>query len=350
MAKKFVNEKENAALDKFAELMIEKIESISADSWSKPWFTKGIGAWPVNLSGREYNGGNAMLLMWMCEKNGWQNPVFGTFDRFAKYNFTFDKEGCQVPARDNEGNKLPRLSVNKGEASLPVFITTFTVINNETKEKVDFQTYREMDVEEKENYKVFPRLHVYYVFNIDQTNMKETRPEIYKELTAKYEEKEPEQKPEMYEFAPMDKIIAENLWICPIKPTYGDDAYYSMSKKIIVVPEKKQFKDGESFYANTFHEMAHSTGAEDQLNRLKPSKFGSADYAREELIAELSAALTASRYGMVKNIKSDSAAYLKSWLQSLKQEPEFIKTVLNEVKRATGMLTQCIDKYNVTTE
>ena len=350
MAKKFVNEKENAALDKFAELMIEKIESISANSWQKPWFTKGIGAWPVNLSGREYNGGNAMLLMWMCEKSNWQNPVFGTFDRFAKYNFVFDKEGCQVPARDNDGNKLPRLSVNKGEKSLPVFITTYTVINSETKEKIDFQTYREMDAEEREKYRVFPRLHVYYVFNIDQTNMKETRPEIYEELTAKYKEKEPEQKPDVFEFAPMDKIISENLWICPIKPTYGDDAYYSISKKIIVVPEKKQFKDGESFYANTFHEMAHSTGAKDQLNRLKPSTFGSADYAREELIAELSAALTASRYGMVKNIKSDSAAYLKSWLQSLKQEPKFIKTVLNEVKRATGMLTQCIDKYNVTTK
>ena len=350
MAKKFVNEKENAALDKFAELMIEKIESISANSWQKPWFTKGIGAWPVNLSGREYNGGNAMLLMWMCEKSNWQNPVFGTFDRFAKYNFVFDKEGCQVPARDNDGNKLPRLSVNKGEKSLPVFITTYTVINSETKEKIDFQAYREMDAEERERYRVFPRLHVYYVFNIDQTNMKETRPEIYEELTAKYKEKEPEQKPEMFEFAPMDKIISENLWICPIKPTYGDDAYYSISKKIIVVPEKKQFKDGESFYANTFHEMVHSTGAEDQLNRLKPSRFGSADYAREELIAELSAALTASRYGMVKNIKSDSAAYLKSWLQSLKQEPEFIKTVLNDVRRATGMLTQCIDKYNVTTK
>lgn len=349
MVKNYVNEKENAALEKFAELMIEKIESI-ANSWEKPWFTKGIGAWPVNLSGREYNGGNAMLLMWMCEKNGWKNPVFGTFDRFAKYNFVFDNDGCQVPARDNDGNKLPRLSVNKGEASLPVFITTFTVINKETKEKIDIQTYREMDIEEMENYKVYPRLHVYNVFNIDQTNMKETRPDIYNELTAKYEDKEPEQKPEMFDFHPMDKIIAENLWICPIKPTYGNDAYYSMSKKIIVVPEKKQFKDGESFYANTFHEMAHSTGAEDQLNRLKPSRFGSAEYAREELIAELSAALTASRYGIVKNIKSNSAAYLKSWLHSLKQEPEFIKTVLNDVRRATGMLTQCIDKYNVTTK
>ena len=101
MPKKFVNEKENAALDKFAELMIEKIKSIQKN-WHKPWFTTGIGAWPVNPSGREYNGCNAMLLMWMCEKNSWHNPVFGTFDRFAKYNYIFDKEGCQVPARDKD--------------------------------------------------------------------------------------------------------------------------------------------------------------------------------------------------------------------------------------------------------
>lgn len=349
MAKKFVNEKENAALDKFAELMIEKIKSIQKN-WHKPWFTTGIGAWPVNLSGREYNGCNAMLLMWMCEKNSWHNPVFDTFDRFAKYNYIFDKEGCQVPARDKDGNKLTRLSVNKGEKSLPVFITTYTVINSETKEKIDFQTYREMDAEEREKYRVFPRLHVYYVFNIDQTNMKEVRPEIYRELTDKYEVKEPEQKTDVFEFAPMDKIIAENLWVCPINPTYGDDAYYSISQKIIVVPEKRQFKDGESFYSTTFHEMAHSTGADDQLNRLKPAKFGSHEYAREELIAELTSALTSSRYGMVKNIKENSVPYLKSWLDKLKEDPEFIKTVLNDVRRATGMLTQCIDKYNVKTK
>ena len=58
-------------------------------------------------------------------------------------------------------------------------------------------------------------------------------------------------------------------------------------KNEIVIPEKRQFKDGESFYTNLGHEMAHSTGSENHLGRLKPASFGSAEYAREELVAEL---------------------------------------------------------------
>ncbi len=90
--------------------------------------------------------------------------------------------------------------------------------------------------------------------------------------------------------------------------------------------------------------MGHSTGAEGQLNRIKPTSFGSEEYAREELVAELTAALTAQRYGMTKHLKGDSAAYLKSWLDSLKESPQFIKTTLMDVKKASSMLTQHIDK------
>lgn len=61
-------------------------------------------------------------------------------------------------------------------------------------------------------------------------------------------------------------------------------------------------------------------------------------------MAELTAALTAQRYGMTKHLKTDSAAYLKSWLDSLKESPQFIKTTLLDVKKATSMLTQHIDK------
>ena len=64
------------------------------------------------------------------------------------------------------------------------------------------------------------------------------------------------------------------------------------------MPEKRQFKDGESFYSNLFHEKPHSTGAEGQLDRIKPTSFGSEEYAREELVSELTAALTAQRYGI----------------------------------------------------
>lgn len=182
-----------------------------------------------------------------------------------------------------------------------------------------------------------------------QTNLKEARPELWQKLEQEYS-KPVAEKGEQYAFEPVDRMITDNRWICPIKPTYGDSAYYSISKNEIVVPEKPQFRDGESFYGTAFHEMAHSTGAEGQLNRIKPSAFGSAEYAREELVAELTAALTAQRYGMTKNLKDDSAAYLKSWLDSLKESPQFIKTTLLDVKKAASMLTQHIDKMAVEIE
>lgn len=137
---------------------------------------------------------------------------------------------------------------------------------------------------------------------------------------------------EHFSFAPVDTMIRDNLWICPITPKYQNDAYYSITKNEIIVPEKEQFKSGESFYGTLFHEMTHSTGAENVLDRFKPTTFGSPEYAREELVAELGSALVAQRYGMTKHIKEDSCAYLKGWLDELKESPQFIKTTLLDVK------------------
>lgn len=333
---------EDRALDRFAEMMIEKIKTLQVD-WKKPWFTEGALQWPKNLSGREYNGMNALMLMMHCEKQGYKLPVFCTFDRVAGLNFTKDKQGAKMQATDKNGEQLPQVSVNKGEKSFPVFITTYSVVEKDTKERIKWEDYKQLTDEEKGKYNVYPKLQVYNVFNVDQTNLKEARPELYNKLEQANQIVRQSTESDSYDFPAMDRMIEQNEWICPIKPIYGDQAYYSISKNEIVIPEKKQFKDGESFYTNLAHEMTHSTGAENQLGRLKPTSFGSKEYAREELVAELSAALVAQRYGMTKHLKEDSASYLKSWLNSLKESPEFLKTTLVDVKKASGMITRCID-------
>lgn len=325
---------EDKALDLFADMMIERIQSLSGkDGWEKPWFTEGALQWPKNLNGREYNGMNAMMLLLHCEKEGYKIPRFCTFDRIQQFNKTGKKDEEQKP----------RVSVLKGEHSFPVMLTTFTVVNKETKEHIKWEDYKLLSQEEREKYNVYPKLQTYHVFNVAQTNLKEVRPEFWEKLEQEYSMPKVE-KDEQFAFEPVDRMIADNRWICPIKPMFGDSAYFSISKNEIVMPEKRQFKDGESFYSNLFHEMGHSTGAEGQLDRIKPATFGSAEYAHEELVAELTAALTAQRYGMTKHLKGDSAAYLKSWLDSLKESPQFIKTTLLDVKKATSMLTQHIDK------
>ena len=333
---------EDKALDLFAEMMIEKIESINKD-WKKPWFTEGALQWPKNLNGREYNGLNALMLLLQCEKQGWQIPRFCTFDCVQRLN--------NAEKKDANGEALPRVSVLKGERSFPVFITTFTCIDKDTKERIKYDDYKRLSEEERKQYNVYPKMQVYRVFNVSQTNLQEARPEMWTKLQAENVRPTHEQgEGEQFSFAPLDTMIKDNLWICPIKPTYGDNAYFSISKNEIVVPEKLQFTDGEAFYGTLLHEMSHSTGHESQLDRFKPTSFGSAEYAREELVAELGSALVAQRYGMTKHIKEDSAAYLKSWLQSLKEYPQFIKTTLLDVKKATSIINQHIDKMSLELE
>ena len=322
---------EEKALDLFAEMMIEKIESINKD-WRKPWFTEGALQWPRNLSGREYNGMNAFMLMLHCEKEGYKIPRFCTFDCVQRMN---------KPGKD--GQELPRVSVLRGEKSFPVMLTTFTCIHKETKEKIKYDDYKNLSEDEKKEYNVYPRMQVFRVFNVQQTNLREARPELWEKLEK--ENGRPEVKAgEQFDFEPVDRMISENLWICPIRPMHQDSAYYSITKNEIVVPEKVQFKDGESFYGTLFHEMTHSTGAKGVLDRLEPTAFGSKEYAREELVAELGSALVSQRYGMTKHIKEDSCAYLKSWLDSLKESPQFIKTTLMDVKKASSIITQKVDR------
>lgn len=322
---------EDKALELFAEMMIEKIESISKD-WKKPWFTEGALQWPRNLSGREYNGMNAFMLLLHCENEGYEIPRFCTFDCVQRLN---------EPGKN--GQELPRVSVLRGEKSFPVMLTTFTCIHKETQEKIKYDDYKKLSDNEKQQYNVYPKMKVFRVFNVAQTNLREARPELWEKLEQENARPKIEDG-KHFSFSPVDTMIKDNLWICPIKPMHQDSAYYSISMNEIVVPEKEQFKSGEAFYGTLFHEMTHSTGAKDVLDRIKPTAFGSEEYAREELVAELGSALVAQRYGMTKHIKEDSCAYLKGWLSELKESPQYIKTTLLDVKRAASLITQKVDK------
>lgn len=233
---------EDKALDLFADMMIERIQSLSGkDGWKKPWFTEGALQWPKNLNGREYNGMNAMMLLLHCEKEGYKIPRFCTFDRIQQFNKTGKKDEEQKP----------RVSVLKGEHSFPVMLTTFTVVNKETKEHIKWEDYKLLSQEEREKYNVYPKLQTYHVFNVAQTNLKEVRPEFWEKLEQEYSMPKVE-KDEQFAFEPVDRMIADNRWICPIKPMFGDSAYFSISKNEIVMPEKRQFKDGGVFLLEPF--------------------------------------------------------------------------------------------------
>lgn len=150
---------EDKALDLFAEMMIEKIESIRKD-WKKPWFTEGALQWPKNLSGREYNGMNAFMLLLHCENEGYKIPRFCTFDCVQRLN---------NPGKD--GKELLRVSVLRGEKSFPVMLTTFTCIHKETKEKIKYEDYKKLSDDEKKEYNVYPNMKVFRVFNVARASV-----------------------------------------------------------------------------------------------------------------------------------------------------------------------------------
>ncbi len=347
--KKNVNgpSKEDKAIEQFAEMMISKLESIKQD-WKKPWFAEGLLSWPQNFNGRKYNGMNTIILTMVSEEHGYEVPVWCTFDRVASLNGHKNSEGKWVPEVDENGERLPRVGVNKGEKSTPVFIMVKSVVNPETKERIKYEDYSAMSESEQQKYNVYPKIVVYNVFNIAQTNMYEARPELYEKIKNRaLGGRRKKEYGEDFVFPAMDSMIAESKWYCPIKPTYGDKAYYSISKDEIIVPEKSQFVNGESFYSNLWHEMAHSTGAESRLNRIISSSFGSEEYGREELVAELTAALVGVEFGLQKNLKKDSCAYIKGWLEQIKKEPSFIKSVLFDVRKAASLIIQAIGEIEM---
>ena len=114
---------EDKALTSFAEMMIERIETISK-RLTKPWITEGSFRGIVkNLSGREYNGMNALMLLLHCENEGYKIPRFCTFDCVQRMNKPSEKQA------KGERGELPRVSVNKGEKILPRDANDLTCIH-----------------------------------------------------------------------------------------------------------------------------------------------------------------------------------------------------------------------------
>ncbi|MCS2394714.1 zincin-like metallopeptidase domain-containing protein [Bacteroides fragilis] len=103
---------------------------------------------------------------------------------------------------------------------------------------------------------------------------------------------------------------------------------------------KSQFKDGESFYGTELHEMGHSTGVKNRLNRKGFYENDKFNYGREELVAELISALSGVYLGISVTVREENAAYLKSWCKAIKEEPKFLFTVLADAIKGSKFIAQ----------
>ena len=157
----------------------------------------------------------------------------------------------------------------------------------------------------------------------------------------------------MYESKEFDAMIDKQAWVCKINTVEGAGAFYSQSKDEITVPMKAQFnihntpeetyKDGMEYYSSIAHEMAHSTGVEKRLGRDMEGHFGDKKYAKEELVAELTAAMVGNTMGFDKRILDNNAKYVDGWMDTLKKEPRFILSVMADVNKASKMILDHVD-------
>ncbi|HCF10440.1 zincin-like metallopeptidase domain-containing protein, partial [Alistipes sp.] len=108
----------------------------------------------------------------------------------------------------------------------------------------------------------------------------------------------------------------------------------------IVCPEKRQFPEGAAFYTTLLHEVTHCTGHAERLNRPFGACYGDADYIREELVAELTAALCGAMLGFATTPREESAAYIKDWLAEFRKEPTYLFDILTDVNRAARMISE----------
>ena len=120
----------------------------------------------------------------------------------------------------------------------------------------------------------------------------------------------------------------------------GDEAYYSPSRDRVVLPLAEQFNSMPEFYSTAFHELAHSTGHQSRLNRLRATAhFGNESYSKEELVAEISAAALLNRTGMeTKGTFRNSAAYIQSWLRALRNDKRLIVTASGAAAKAVDYI------------
>jgi len=309
---------------KVVDRMLEVINQGGPLPWAKPWAEKRgtatifDGYTEIEMvpkfwsrSGKPYQGINVLLL-----------SLSGHEGEFITFN------QCKA-----EGGK-----VKKGaKSSMIVF---WTQISKETEE---------LDENGEKIVKVYPVLKTYNVFSIDDCEgiQQKHNPEPIKIRVPMYHN-EPVTgiDPDSYNPA-AEAIIADYVkrsgTLTIDAAGLSNRAYYQPALDHVVVPNIIQFSQVEEYYSTLFHELGHSTGHHSRLNRFTGeaanAAFGSETYSREELVAEITAATILNTLGLESgNSFRNSAAYVKSWSEHIKNDPMMFITAASRADKAVNCI------------
>ena len=170
-------------------------------------------------------------------------------------------------------------------------------------------------------------------FNQDQTDLKED----VEQVPAVTESVEGGDTPEFKACLETVKEWVGNEGIATSEG--GNRACYNPSLDHLKMPALVQFHSPAEYYHTFFHEMAHSTGHSSRLDRLEPASFGSDPYAKEELVAELTASFLSNAHGIFAKTEENSQAYFKNWADVLKADKKLIFKASREAQKAFDLIT-----------
>lgn len=288
------------------EMVREFIKCLSEETipWHMAWSTDR----PVNaVTNTRYRGINKMWLSFIQKMEGWEDPRWCTFKQAS-----------------NKGWKII-----KGSKGTPVEF--WSLYDTQKKKKISYAEARELEENlTPEEYDKRIRLvsRVYSVFNAEQ---------IYG--ISKYEAKKYDLDTERI------MHIRDNL-INNMNVGYseeGDKAFYNPKHDRIVIPEMDRFETEYDYMATLFHEAGHATGHESRFNRQIANMFGSPEYAKEELRAEISSAFTAQAVGITYEQNShmeNHKAYIQSWISALKNNPNELFLAIKDAEKISDYLIE----------
>jgi len=257
--------------------------------WVKPWSGGASGA-PRNLfSKHRYRGINSILI----GMAGYTSPFWATFKQISEH-----------------GGR-----VMKGEHSTLVVFWSFFKPKNDP----------------EDSKKRIPVLRYYLVFNV-----KNQTEGLEKYLPA--EEAKPAE-PAVDESLAAAKAVVDTYMATGPAFAESDHSAYSPSADRIVMPPMASFVNGAEYYGTMFHEMVHSTGPAKRCDRedYANSRFGSGDYGREELVAEMGACYLCAEAGVPASVEQ-SAAYLQSWITAIKGDPMLVITAGGKASKAADFI------------
>ncbi len=291
MAKQYTQR--DVASEVTASIIATLEEGLKGGAWKRPWRTvtpAGGSNTPLSIRGRSYRGMNQFILMIKAQANGWEN-VWGTFSGFKQ-------AGAQV---------------RKGERGTLVTLWKFIPV----KDKVTGKD------------KTIPIVKGFTLFSTSQVDNweKTTKPREVKPLEVVHRE--------------AHETLAKYLDREGVGFNEGGDrAFYRESDDAITMPEHRAFKTDADYIGTLAHEAGHSTGHTKRLDRKLLNRFGDEAYAFEELVAELSATFTLCSLGVEQPEELDEqhAAYLLSWLKTLRGDKGAILKAAGLAQRATDLV------------